>query len=227
VTQGPTGAVGLEEAVPEAPNIVNLGGCPHNPANTVAVLTHFLTFGELPALDQYRRPLFAYGDLIHDQCERRAYFDAGLFAEQWGDEGHRKGHCLYKLGCKGPPATYNCPNVRWNDGTSWPVQAGHGCVACASHKFWDNHSPFYGRIPEVPGFGSDTIGLVAVAGVTGATAAHAVGKYTQARRSRAATAGVSAGAPPPVPPEERPADQAAADARSPTPENSRHERRQE
>ena len=116
--------------------VVNLGGCPHNSANTVAVLVHYLTFNEMPALDQYNRPLFAYGDLIHDQCERRAYFDAGLFVESWGDEGHRKGYCLYKMGCKGPAATYNCPNVRWNDGTSWPVEAGHNCIACASPKFW-------------------------------------------------------------------------------------------
>ena len=121
--------------------VVNLGGCPHNSANTVAVLVHYLTFGEMPALDQYNRPLFAYGDLIHDQCERRAYFDAGLFVEAWGDEGHRKGYCLYKMGCKGPSATYNCPNVRWNDGTSWPVEAGHNCIACASPEFWANDEP--------------------------------------------------------------------------------------
>ncbi len=96
------------------------------------MLVHYLTFGEAPALDQYNRPLFAYGHLIHDQCERRAHFDAGRFVEKWGDEGHRNGWCLYKMGCKGPQATYNCPIVRWNDGTSWPIGAGHGCIACAS-----------------------------------------------------------------------------------------------
>ena len=123
VQHGPTGGQGVQDMVPGG-NVVNLGGCPHNPANTVAVLVHYLTFGQMPELDQYNRPLFAYGDLIHDQCERRAYFDAGLFVEAWGDEGHRKGYCLYKMGCKGPSATYNCPNVRWNDGTSWPIEAG-------------------------------------------------------------------------------------------------------
>jgi len=74
----PTGAVGVQEAVPGI-NVVNLGGCPANPANTAAVLVHYLTFGELPALDQYNRPLFAYGRVIHDQCERRAHYDAGRF----------------------------------------------------------------------------------------------------------------------------------------------------
>jgi hydrogenase small subunit len=186
VTQGPTGAVGVQAAVPDA-NVVNLGGCPHNAANTVAVLVHYLTFGEMPELDGDGRPLFAYGDLIHDQCERRAYFDAGLFAERWGDEGHRKGYCLYKMGCKGPSATYNCPNVRWNEGTSWPVQAGHGCIGCASPSFWSNLSPFYQRVPNVPGFGSDTtaetIGLGVIAAVTAASAAHGAAKIVQARRA--------------------------------------------
>jgi hydrogenase small subunit len=151
----PTGAVGLQEAVPGIKNLVNLGGCPHNPANTAAVLVHYLTFHELPALDQYNRPLFAYGNIIHDQCERRAHYDAGRYVEEWGDEGHRKGWCLYKVGCKGPEATYNCPTVRWNEGTSWPVKAGHGCIACASPRFWDTKSPFYDRLPKVPGFGVD------------------------------------------------------------------------
>ena len=147
ITQGPTGALGVQAAV--SPKVlVNLGGCPHNSANTAAVLVHYLTFGGAPALDQFNRPLFAYGHLIHDQCERRAHFDAGRYVESWGDEGHRNGWCLYKMGCKGPAATYNCPIVRWNDGTSWPIGAGHGCVACASPRFWDTMSPFYDRLPE-------------------------------------------------------------------------------
>jgi hydrogenase small subunit len=186
VQHGPTGGQGVQDVVPEA-NVVNLGGCPHNPANTVAVLVHYLTFNEMPALDQYNRPLFAYGDLIHDQCERRAYFDAGLFVESWGDEGHRKGYCLYKMGCKGPLATYNCPNVRWNDGTSWPVEAGGTCIGCASPEFWSNASPFYERLPNVAGFGADTtaetVGVGVVVGVTALMTAHGVGKGLQAARA--------------------------------------------
>ena len=45
-------AAGRRRTSCRAPSVVNLGGCPHNPANTVAVLVHYLTFGELPALDQ-------------------------------------------------------------------------------------------------------------------------------------------------------------------------------
>lgn len=183
----PTGAVGLQEAVPGVP-VVNLGGCPHNVANTAAVLVHYLTFHEMPALDQYNRPLFAYGRLIHDQCERRAHFDAGRFVEEWGDEGHRKGYCLYKMGCKGPEATYNCPSVRWNGGTSWPVKAGHGCLACASYRFWDTKSPFYKPLPKVPGFGVDVtaekIGWTVVGAVAAVTAAHAVGSVIRSHTDK-------------------------------------------
>ncbi len=178
----PTGAVGLQEAVPGV-KVINLGGCPHNPANTAAVLTHYLTFHDLPALDQYNRPLFAYGNIIHDQCERRAHYDAGRFVEEWGDDGHRKGYCLYKMGCKGPEATYNCPTVRWNDGTSWPVKSGHGCIACASHRFWDTKSPFYKRLPAVPGFGVDVtaseIGWVATGAVAAAMVAQVAGNIVR------------------------------------------------
>jgi hydrogenase small subunit len=180
----PTGAVGLQEAVPGI-TLINMPGCPQNPANTVAVLVHYLTFGELPATDQYHRPLFAYGRIIHDQCERRAHYDAGRYVEEWGDDGHRKGWCLYKMGCKGPQANFNCPNVRWNDQTSWPVKAGHGCLACASHRFWDTKSPFYERLPQVPGFGVDVsageIGLVLTGAVAGATIVHGIASAVRDR----------------------------------------------
>jgi hydrogenase small subunit len=182
---GPTGAVGVGEVIGSKP-LVNLGGCPHNVANTVATLVHYLTYGSAPALDSYNRPLFAYGHLIHDQCERRANFDAGRFVEQWGDEGHRNGWCLYKMGCKGPQATYNCPIVRWNGGTSWPIGAGHGCIACASPRFWERMTPFYQRLPDVQMLGVDvnaqTIGLAAIGFVSVATAVHA--GTVVARRAR-------------------------------------------
>lgn len=175
----PTGAAGTQAVLPGV-QVVNLGGCPHNPANTAAVLTHYITFGEMPALDYYNRPLFAYGRIIHDQCERRAHYDAGEFVEEWDDAGSRKGWCLYKMGCKGPEATYNCPTVRWNNATSWPVKAGHGCIACATHRFWDTRSPFYDRLPSVPGFGIDVpigkIGGVLIGAVAVASAVHGVAR---------------------------------------------------
>ena len=83
---------------------------------------------------------------------RRAHYDAGEFALAFGDEGHANGWCLYKLGCKGPDTFNSCPTTRWNSGTSWPVQAGHGCIGCAEPDFWDTMTPFYNRLPDVAGF---------------------------------------------------------------------------
>lgn len=117
-----------------------------------------------------------YGQRIHDKCYRRAHFDAGQFVEAWDDEGARKGYCLYKMGCKGP-TTYNaCSTVRWNDGVSFPIQSGHGCLGCSEDGFWD-YGSFYSRATGIPQTGieatADKIGL-GVAGVAGAAAiAHA------------------------------------------------------
>ena len=71
-----------------------------NVQNLTATIVHYLTFGSFPASDTLGRPLFAYGQFIHDQCERRAHYEAGRFVLAWGDEAHRQGYCLYKMGCK-------------------------------------------------------------------------------------------------------------------------------
>jgi hydrogenase small subunit len=180
----PTGAKGVPSLVSGVP-VINLPGCPMNADNLTATLVHFLTFGALPATDSEGRPLFAYGERIHDHCERRAHFDAGQFALEWGDDGHRSGWCLYKLGCKGPSTFHNCPSVRWNGGTSWPIGAGHGCVGCSEPGFWDTMSPFYGRLPNLPPFGTDTSADKIGVGIVGLTAAgfaaHGVGKVIQHR----------------------------------------------
>jgi len=173
----PTGAVGVRDVLPGA-TLINLPGCPLNAENLTATLVHILTFGKLPAVDRLGRPLFAYGKRIHDNCERRAHFDAGQYAEKFGDAGHRKGWCLYKLGCKGPETFHNCPTIRYNEGTSWPVMAGHGCIGCSEPEFWDAMTPFYWRLPQVPGFGielsADQIGIGLVAGTALAFGAHGV-----------------------------------------------------
>lgn len=127
----PTGAAGVQEIIPDK-TVVTIPGCPPNPYNFLSTVLHFLTFGSLPALDEKNRPKFAYGRLVHENCERRAHFDAGRFALEFGDEGHRKGWCLYKLGCKGPETYANCPAILFGDvgSGSWPVGTGHPCFGC-------------------------------------------------------------------------------------------------
>ena len=94
----PTGAVGVDSIVTGKP-IINLPGCPPNPYNLLGVVLEYVTMGKLPELDDIGRPKFAYERVIHENCPRRAHFDAGRFATAFGDEGHRKGWCLYKMGC--------------------------------------------------------------------------------------------------------------------------------
>ena len=138
----PTEAKSVSQAT--GVSTVNISGCPPNTVNMVATVVHYLLFNKLPAVDEYGRPLFAYGKSVHDQCPRRAHYEAEEFAMKFGDEGHRKGWCLYNLGCKGPVTYNNCPIVKFNDGTSWPVQAGHPCIGCSEPNFWDEMTPFYG-----------------------------------------------------------------------------------
>lgn len=122
--------------------VINVPGCPPSEKNIVGNVLHFILFGTLPAVDNFNRPKWAYGLRIHDLCERRGHFDAGEFVQHFGDEGAKKGYCLYKMGCKGPYTFNNCSRERFNQHTSWPVQAGHGCIGCSEPDFWDNMGPF-------------------------------------------------------------------------------------
>jgi len=133
------------KSVGEATGIktINCEGCPPNADNMVATVIHYLLLGKLPAVDDRGRPLFAYGYLIHDNCERRGHYENEEFVKEFGDAGAAKGWCLFKMGCKGPETHNNCPIIRWNQGVNWPIGAGHPCIGCSEAKFWDKMSPFY------------------------------------------------------------------------------------
>lgn len=136
----PTNAMPLSKITNKP--VINVPGCPPSEKNIVGTLLHFILFGTLPQLDAYNRPTWAYGHRIHDLCERRGHFDAGEFVQKFGDEGAQNGYCLYKVGCKGPYTFNNCSRLGFNDHTSWPIRAGHGCIGCSEPNFWDTMSPF-------------------------------------------------------------------------------------
>lgn len=126
----PTGAMGVDSVLSGKP-IINIPGCPPNPYNFLAVVLEYVTMGKLPQLDEFKRPRFAYDRVIHENCPRRAHFDAGRFAYSFGDEGHRKGWCLYKLGCKGPVTHASCSTRHFNEIPGvWPIGMGVPCVGC-------------------------------------------------------------------------------------------------
>ncbi|MCX5767276.1 MAG: hydrogenase small subunit [Gemmatimonadetes bacterium] len=186
----PTGAVGVRDIIKNKP-IVNLPGCPPIGDTVTATVVHYLTFGALPEVDREGRPLFAYGERIHDQCSRRAHFDAGQFVETFDDKGAREGWCLYQVGCKGPATFSPCPIFKWNNRTSWPIEAGHPCLGCTEPHFWDTMTPFYGRLPDVAGFGIekrvDTIGASLAIGAAAGVAAHATMTVMHQIKRRRAT----------------------------------------
>lgn len=130
----PTGATGAPMILKDK-TVVTIPGCPANPYNFLGVVLQFVTLGTLPALDAKGRPMFAYGRTIHEDCPRRPHFDAGRFALKFGDENHRLGHCLYRLGCKGPATHANCSLKHFNevDGC-WPIGIGHPCVGCTEQE---------------------------------------------------------------------------------------------
>ncbi|HCB15176.1 MAG TPA: hydrogenase 2 small subunit, partial [Gammaproteobacteria bacterium] len=127
----PTGAKPVHAVLP-GKTVINLPGCPPNPYNFLSTVLYLLTFGKPPDLDIKNRPKFAYGRLVHENCERRPHFDAGRFALEYGDFGHRQGWCLYKIGCKGPETHANCPAIGFGDAGegNWPVGIGHPCFGC-------------------------------------------------------------------------------------------------
>jgi hydrogenase small subunit len=130
----PTGATGVPMILKGKP-VVTLPGCPSNPYNFLGVALQYATLGTLPKLDELGRPTFAYGRTIHEHCPRRAHFDAGRFAEKFGDDGHRLGYCLYKLGCKGPMTHANCSTLSFGEvNDCWPIGIGHPCVGCTEQK---------------------------------------------------------------------------------------------
>ena len=177
----PTGAVPVSELVHDKP-VINVSGCPPIPVVISGVLSHYLTFGTVPELDDLGRPMAFFGKSIHDRCYRRPFYDKGQFAETFDDEGARKGWCLYKLGCKGP-MTYNaCATAKWNQAASFPIESGHGCIGCSEPDFWDAGS-FYKALAVPTG---DIVRTAGYAVAAGAAAGVGLGALNRARKRKAA-----------------------------------------
>ena len=185
----PTRATPIDKVISGKP-IVKVPGCPPIAEVMTAVVTYMLTFDRIPELDRQGRPKMFYGQRIHDKCYRRPHFDAGQFVEQWDDDNARKGYCLYKMGCKGPTTYHACSTVRWNDGVSFPIQSGHGCIGCSEEGFWDKGT-FYDRVTDINQFGveanADKVGGTAAAVAGAAVVAHAAASaLKKARKSGSA-----------------------------------------
>jgi hydrogenase small subunit len=183
----PTSATPVSKVISGVP-IINVPGCPPIGEVMAGTVVHLLAFDRIPQLDRLGRPRAFYSRRVHDTCYRRPNYDAGLFAEAFDDENARRGYCLYKVGCRGP-VTYNaCGVMRWNNGVSYPIQSGHGCIGCSEAGFWDN-GPFYEHQPTFAGFGvesnADTIGVTVGVLTAAGLAAHAVAANLKMRQAAA------------------------------------------
>jgi hydrogenase small subunit len=153
----PTGSLGVRQVLSaegiQTP-LINVPGCPPHPDWFVGTVASVLLTGlpEEGDLDEYLRPKAFFGQLIHENCPRRAYFDEGKFAAKLSDP-----YCLYKLGCKGPVTHADCPTRLWNNGVNWCVGSGAPCIGCVEPTFPDVVAPIYEKITDeaLPNIGAE------------------------------------------------------------------------
>lgn len=135
--------------------MVNVGGCPSHPDWFVGTaLQALIALGVLPGgkqlnLNNNKMSKTFFGQLIHENCERRAAFDAGLFLEDWNQQDPDMKLCMFKQGCKGPVTYADCPIRRWNSAVNWCVGANAPCHGCASNAFYKELTPLYQPLPNM------------------------------------------------------------------------------
>ncbi|MEQ8237397.1 MAG: hydrogenase small subunit [Syntrophomonadaceae bacterium] len=157
-------------AIVKGKPIINVPGCPPHPDWMVGTLAHVLLFKEIPELDSAGRPKMFYGRMIHDNCQRRQYFDNGIFAKNFGEMG-----CMLELGCKGPIAHCDSTTRLWNGGVNWCVQCGGVCLACTEPAF--PNFPIYERMAELPISPATTATVDQIFGVLGGATVLGIGGH--------------------------------------------------
>ena len=183
---GPTAAVGVSQLLP-GKQVINLPGCPMNVQNLTATIVHYLTFKEFPATDSLGRPLFAYGQLIHDQCERRAHFDSGEYVLCLGRRGTSQGLVPLQDGLQGAG---DLLQLSLGAVQRFHVLAGQGRPRLRGlhhAEVLGRDEPLLRAATQRPrrfpsDVTADQIGLGLLGGVAALTAAHAGASYVRGRR---------------------------------------------
>ena len=131
--------------------VVNIAGCPTHPGWVVDTLQKLALEGiRAEDLDEYGRPLFYAGELVHHGCPRNEYYEFKASAEKPSDLG-----CLMEnLGCKGTQAHADCNQRLWN-GSGSCLRGGFACIACTEPGF---ESPGH-AFQETPKLAGIPIGL--------------------------------------------------------------------
>jgi len=142
----PSKGISVTEALKNAKidkPVINISTCPVHTDHLVGTILYVLVTGKLPQLDSKGRPAMYFGEVsMHDNCRRRAHFDAGEFITDWNDP-KQKNWCLFQKGCKGPQSFIDCTIRRWNTGINFCLDCGGVCQACGEPVFYDQVTPLY------------------------------------------------------------------------------------
>jgi hydrogenase small subunit len=126
--------------------VINVPGCAPVGANFIETVAHLLLhvagFGPPPELDELGRPKWLFGETVHRNCDRGAYYEEGDFAEEYGSE-----KCLVSKGCWGPTVKCNMPSRRNLDGVGGCMNVGGKCIGCTMPGFPDKFTPFFEKAP--------------------------------------------------------------------------------
>jgi hydrogenase small subunit len=148
----PTGAMGVPDylgwgwkskaGIP----IVCVPGCPIQPDNLSETILYLLyqAAGSAPMipLDEELRPLWLFGQTVHEGCDRAGYYEQGDFAHEYGSP-----KCIVKLGCWGPVVMCNVPKRGWMGGVGGCPNVGGICIGCTMPGFPDKFMPFMDEPP--------------------------------------------------------------------------------
>jgi hydrogenase small subunit len=97
----------------------------------------------VPALDEFARPKFLYGEKVHHTCPRAGYLAEGKFAHHYGEP-----YCRGLLGCKGPIAHCRVARYGFANGYGGCPSTGSPCIACTEPAFPEPPtSPFLQKSP--------------------------------------------------------------------------------
>jgi hydrogenase small subunit len=126
--------------------VVNVPGCApqgDNFTETIAAILYFLQgFGPLPEFDELGRPAWLFGETVHRNCTRGAYYEEGDFAEEFGDP-----ECLVEVGCWGPVVNCNITSRGAINHVGGCMNVGGACIGCTMPGFPDKFTPFYKTPP--------------------------------------------------------------------------------
>ncbi len=115
---------------------INIAGCPPHPDWMIGTIAQLLA-GKNVALDKYGRPADLFARTVHSRCPLRERDEADTFGV--------RNRCLKELGCRGPHTYCNCPDMKWNNGVSWCVNAGGPCIGCTEPSFPGTNSFYSGE----------------------------------------------------------------------------------